>query len=255
MNATTPTFSPKVKEMVLAKATVTSATEAGTFSAVIATVKPDRENDVVLPKAVVNALRAWGDKSIPLAWQHLADNPDEIIGHIVPDSVKAIDGEVHADGWVDRDTARGKQVWRLIKGGVVGFSYGYLILDADVREDGGRTLKAIDVFEISVTATPANAGTRVVSWKSTDQQPEPEPEVPSPEDLRARSRELERELEDPDITAARTMGRDWMAAHLRDVDTTDTTDDTKTLTPAQLRAKSDALAREFAPIHIASFEC
>jgi hypothetical protein len=82
-----------MKEMVLAKAKVTTATEAGTFSAIISTVRPDREGDVVLPEAVVDALQAWGTKSIPLAWQHRAEDPDDIVGHIVPGSVKAIDGE------------------------------------------------------------------------------------------------------------------------------------------------------------------
>lgn len=156
-----------MKEMVLAKAKVTTATEAGTFSAIISTVRPDREGDVVLPEAVVDALQAWGTKSIPLAWQHRAEDPDEIVGHIVRGSVKAIDGEVQASGWVDRDTPpRGKQVWRLVKSNTLGFSYGYLILDAVKRADGNREIRKIDVFEISATPTPMSAETRVLDWRA-----------------------------------------------------------------------------------------
>ena len=81
----TPT--PVVKEFVQAKATIVAA-EAGEFSAVISTVKPDRENDVVLPSAVVDALQAWGDKPVPLAWQHRADDPDEIVGTSTPTASK-----------------------------------------------------------------------------------------------------------------------------------------------------------------------
>jgi HK97 family phage prohead protease len=248
---------PKVKEMILAKATVVAA-EAGTFSAIISTEKPDRENDIVLPEAVADALQAWGDKPIPLAWQHRADDPDEIIGHIVANSVKAIDGEVHADGWVDRDTPRGKQVWRLIKSGVVGFSYGYLVLDSVKRADGARELRKVDIFEISVTATPMNGGTRVTDWKSTEQpEPEvPEPEVPTPEELRARSDALERELglEDPAITEARTRMRDLVLRALRGSNG-EVPDGEKRLTPDELRRKSDAYAKEFAPITVATFDC
>jgi HK97 family phage prohead protease len=244
---------PRVKEMILTKAT-TVAAEQGTFAAIISTEKPDRENDIVLPEAVADALQAWGDKPIPLAWQHRADDPDELVGHIVANSVKAIHGEVHADGWVDRDTPRGKQVWRLVKGGVVGFSYGYLVLDSVKRADGARELRKIDIFEVSVTATPMNADTRVTSWKSTDLPPESEPEAPTPDELRARSRELERELglEDPKVTLARTLAYNWITGALGRTNGDNTE---KALTPAQLRAKSDALAKQFAPVVVASFEC
>ena len=122
-----------------------------------------------------------------------------------------------------------------------------MILDSFKRADGARELRKIDIFEVSLTATPMNAGTHVTSWKST----EPEPEPPSPEELRARSDALERELglEDPLVTSMREMGRGWFTSPSRNGD------DTKTLTPTQLRAKSDRIAREFAPVVVASFEC
>jgi hypothetical protein len=71
-------------------------------------------------------------------------------------------------GWIDQSTERGKEAWRLIKSGVLGFSFGYLILDAVKRKDGVREIRALDVFEVSCTATPMNNSTQVLSWKSRD---------------------------------------------------------------------------------------
>jgi hypothetical protein len=96
-------------EHMLVKATVTEATDQGTFSAVISTVSIDRDGDIVEPAAVVNALHKWGamGKKIPLSWNHGYD-ADEIIGHIEPESAHELNGEVVADGWVDQSTDRGK---------------------------------------------------------------------------------------------------------------------------------------------------
>jgi hypothetical protein len=68
---------------------------------------------------------------------------------------------------VDHDTERGRQVWRLIKGGVVGFSFGYLIPEggAQKRAGGGRRITQLDVFEVTVTPAPMNNDTRVLGWK------------------------------------------------------------------------------------------
>jgi HK97 family phage prohead protease len=245
-----PAVEPKVKEMLITKAAVTTATEEGVFTAVISTERTDREGDVVIPEAMVAAIQAWNvdGKQIPLAWAHRTE-PDELIGSVDPTSVKAQNGEVIVSAWIDRDTPRGQQVWRLVKSQTLGFSFGYLVTDSVKRPNGDREIRGLDIFEISATATPMNRGTRVLDWKSTE-QPEPEPEVPTPEELRARSDALERELglEDPEITALRDQTRQLVANAMGH-----TTDDTKTLTPAQLRAKSERIAAEFAPIQIATF--
>jgi phage head maturation protease len=121
---------------------------------------------------VVDALRAWTGtgKQIPLHWNHSSD-PAAIIGHVRPDSVHEVDGEVVAEGWVDQDTERGQQVWRLAKCGTLGFSFGYLIPDCGAvkRADGVREIHQLDVFEVSATAAPMNNGTRVLSTKAVDE--------------------------------------------------------------------------------------
>ncbi len=103
---------------------------------------------------LVKALRAWvpTDRLIPLAWNH-SGNPEDIIGHINPTSVKAVGNQVIVDGWVDQSTPRGGAAWRVIKSGVAGFSFGNLIINAVKRADGVREIRAPDVFAISATPT------------------------------------------------------------------------------------------------------
>ena len=151
------------------KAVTTTTTDQGVFEAVISTESIDRENDVVCPEAMVAALQAWtpSGKKIPLHWNH-SSAPEDIIGHVDPQSVKAVAGEGVASGWVDQDTDRGQHVWRLAKSGTLGFSFGYLIPDGGAvkRIDGVREIHRLDVFEITATAAPMNADTRVLSTKA-----------------------------------------------------------------------------------------
>jgi HK97 family phage prohead protease len=237
----------KVKEILVTKATVTTATDRGEFTAVISTQRTDREGDVVLPQAMLNALKAWDAKGkpIPLAWSHLADDPAELVGHINPASAKAVNGEVVVAGWIDRDTPRGQQVWRLVKSNTVGFSYGYMVLDAVKRADGAREIRKLDIFEVSATATPMNADTRVLGWKAT------EPELPEPTD--------QTEPEPPTLEEStldeegQRIADEWSARISSALN-----NDDKTLaleTPETLRQKSDRLAKEFGRVEIAEFPC
>jgi HK97 family phage prohead protease len=155
------------------KAVTTTTTDQGLFEAVISTESIDRENDVVVPAAMVDALQAWTltGKKIPLHWNHSPD-PEDIVGHVDPETVEAVAGEVHASGWVDQDTDRGRHVWRLAKSGTLGFSFGYLIPDGGAvkRADGVREIRKLDVFEITATAAPMNPQTRVLSTKALEQK-------------------------------------------------------------------------------------
>jgi HK97 family phage prohead protease len=176
---------------MLVKATVTEATDQGAFTAVISTVSIDRDGDIVEPTAVVEALQKWGPlgKKIPLSWDHEYD-ADHIIGHIEPTTVHEAAGEVVAEGWIDQSFDRGKHAWRLVKSGTLGFSYGYLVLDAAPRQGGnGLHIKALDIFEVTATPIPANGDTRVLNYKSLD-------------DLKAAVSAIEREEEEhqlPDV--------------------------------------------------------
>ena len=85
-------------------------------------------------------------------------------------------GEVHATGWIDQSTDRGRHVWRLAKSGTLGFSFGYLIPEGGAvkRADGVREIRKLDVFEVTATPAPMNNDTRVLSVKGLeDRDPEP----------------------------------------------------------------------------------
>ena len=174
------------------KAVTTVATDKGTFTAVISTESVDREKDIVDADAMVKALRAWTDvgKLIPLAWAHSTAAEDQI-GHMKPESAKAVNGEVVMDGWIDQSTERGEHAWRLVKSGTLGFSFGYLTLAATKRKGGGHHITELDVFEISATATPMNHETRVLGWKSVREQ-ELDSEL---QEVKARLDKLEKALE------------------------------------------------------------
>jgi HK97 family phage prohead protease len=154
-------------EHLLLKATTTAATDEGIFEAVISSSTVDRERDIVSAAGMVTALQKWTatGKKIPLAWNHSGDAAKQI-GYIDPASARAVGDEVWAKGWIDRSTPVGTDAWRLVKMGVLGFSFGYLTLKASPRRGGGKNLEEFDVFEITATPTPMNNDTRVVSWKS-----------------------------------------------------------------------------------------
>jgi HK97 family phage prohead protease len=162
-----PKASAPTEHHLLLKARTLVDADKGDFEAIISSESTDREKDVVLAPAMVTALKAWTkvNKLIPLLWSHSAA-PEDVVGHIEPQSARAVNGQVLVSRWINQDTERGKEAWRLVKSGTLGFSFGYLILDAVKRDDGVREIRALDVFEVSATATPMNGTTRVLSWKS-----------------------------------------------------------------------------------------
>jgi HK97 family phage prohead protease len=158
-------------QRMLVKATITDTdTEQGTFRAVISTASIDRDGDIVEPAGVVSALHKWvpTGKRVPLSWNH-STAADDIFGHVEPESAAVVGSEVQVDGWMDRDTPRGKDAWRLAKSGTLGFSYGFLILKSAERKGGGLHITELDIFEITATPIPANGETRVLGWKSLEE--------------------------------------------------------------------------------------
>jgi HK97 family phage prohead protease len=156
-------------EHLLLKAVATTTTDLSEFEAVISTSAIDREKDIVEPDAMVLRVARLDPqgKVVPLHWNH-SSNPENIVGHVEPESVKAVADEVVASGKVDLDTDRGQQVWRLMKSNTIGFSFGYITTASRKRADGGRTITSLDVLEISATPAPMNPQTRVVATKALD---------------------------------------------------------------------------------------
>ena len=60
-----------------------------------------------------------------------------------------------------------RQAWRSVKRGSVGLSFGFLVERDRKATDGVRELLSVDLFEVSITPSPANADTRILSTKSS----------------------------------------------------------------------------------------
>ncbi len=112
---------------------------------------PDADRDTILPGAFAATLAGRGER-LPLYWQH---RPQQRIG------------------WVDaaREDARGLRVVATLDPGtrpaallraraVCGLSFGYRATDYRMTS-GGRELRAVDLFEVSLVTHPLQHGARV----------------------------------------------------------------------------------------------
>lgn len=148
-----------------AKATTT---DVGEFTAIAAAYSVDRTNERIVPGAFKGTITAWQEsgKKIPLHWDHSADAKD-IIGSVDPSSMSETEDGLQVKGNLDlKDSEVAREAWRSMKAGRVGLSFGYMVTEDSTGSDGVRELKALDVFEITVTPAPANPDTRFIGLKS-----------------------------------------------------------------------------------------
>jgi HK97 family phage prohead protease len=159
---------------------VAAATDAGTFSAIAATYSLDRQGDVIVPGAFAKTIEAWrsAGKMIPIAWNHSGEAAD-IIGYIDPAFMREQEAGLYVEGRLDLENSEtAREAWRSMKANSVGLSFGFKS-DSRKRADGVTELTNIDLFEISVTATPANFDTRVLAMKTAGQLPDDDELDPS----------------------------------------------------------------------------
>jgi HK97 family phage prohead protease len=136
----------------------------GTFKARVSAWEADRAGDLIDEHAFDQSLRDWqkSGKQLPL----LYELSSTAIGSLDPATAITDKRGLVIDGEVDRDTAEGRQVWRQIRRGSIGFSIGFLTLRSEDLKSGGKRLELIDLLEISATSVPTHPDTGVVSWKS-----------------------------------------------------------------------------------------
>ena len=149
-------------------ATVTdTTTDRGEFSAVVSTYDVDRQGDQVAPGAFRQTIADWKNtgRMIPLHWDHSSE-PEDIVGYVEPASMEESKAGLTVQGKVDLETERGREAWRLLRANTVGFSFGYLATKTHDRDNGVRVLDEIDIFEVTITASPANNQTRILAMKS-----------------------------------------------------------------------------------------
>jgi HK97 family phage prohead protease len=150
-------------------ATVTD-TDQGEFTAIAAAYTIDRTNEQIIPGAFAETISRWksSGKDVPLHWDH-QPGAESVIGSIAPSTMRETEDGLYVEGTLDIDDSElAREAWRSVKRNRVGLSFGYLVLDARGRADGVKELRTLDLFEITLTPSPANRDTRVLSTKSAD---------------------------------------------------------------------------------------
>lgn len=123
--------------------------------------QPDRIGDMIEPGAFAKAALP-----VPMLFGHDMNDP---VG--TWDSVAEKDGKLLVSGklLVD-DVARAREVRALVKSGAVrGLSIGFIAKGAKARPTGGRTIKTLELLEVSLVTIPMHPGARVTSAKSAVQ--------------------------------------------------------------------------------------
>jgi HK97 family phage prohead protease len=145
----------------------TTAVDQGSFTAIAAAYSVDRQGERIRPGAFATTIRRWREsgKVIPVHWDHSRD-ASAVIGSIDPATMRERADGLYVEGELDlEDSEMAREAWRSLKRNRIGLSFGYVVVDQ--HEAGGITvLDALDVFEITLTPSPANADTRVLATKS-----------------------------------------------------------------------------------------
>ncbi|GGD63334.1 HK97 family phage prohead protease [Caballeronia grimmiae] len=144
-----------------------SLTEQGSFSgygSVFGVL--DSWDDIVAPGAFTKSLQSLASKgrAVPILWQHDTENPIGVWSDLKEDSVGLFgDGSL----WLD-DAPSAKLAYKGMQSrAITGLSIGYITRSADYDQKTGiRTLKELDLIEISVVTSPANDEARITNFKS-----------------------------------------------------------------------------------------
>lgn len=115
-----------------------------------------------------------GDMIEPGAFKGIKLPIPMLFGHDMADPIGTWDAAVEkADGlhvsgkMLVNDVARAREVHSLVKAGAVkGISIGFITKKSLTRPGGGRTIKSLDLFEVSLVTVPMHPGARVTSAKS-----------------------------------------------------------------------------------------
>lgn len=126
----------------------------------------DQGGDIVVPGAFAENLAAQKAKGrLPaMLWQHRASEPIGVYKQMEEDAIG-----LRVSGQLALKTTRGAEAYELMKmGALSGMSIGYRSRDDSYdRVTGVRTLKKLDLIELSLVTFPMNDASRVSSVKSS----------------------------------------------------------------------------------------
>lgn len=122
----------------------------------------DSYKEVVAPGAFAESLQG---RMPALLWQHRSGEPIGIYSSMKEDSIG-----LHVEGKLALKTARGAEAYELLKmGAISGLSIGFMTReDSYDKVSGIRTLKKVDLWEVSLVTFPANDASRISSVKGIE---------------------------------------------------------------------------------------
>lgn len=170
---------------------IEDVTNTGSFHGYASTFggEPDSYGDVVAKGAFKNSIAKGGRNrnGIALLWNHRSDDPLGIWKSLIEDS-KGLD--VH--GQLAMDTQIGREKHILMKmGAIKGLSIGYNTISYEYDEKKEiRTLKEVDLWEISLVTFPANVHATIQGVKAFEEA--------------STIREFERAMRDAGLSARQT---------------------------------------------------
>ena len=122
----------------------------------------DSYKEVVAPGAFAESL---SQRTPALLWQHRSGEPIGVYSALREDQTG-----LYVEGKLALKTARGAEAYELLKmGAISGLSIGFVTRDDSYdRVTGIRTLKKVDLWEVSLVTFPANESARVSGVKSIE---------------------------------------------------------------------------------------
>jgi len=121
----------------------------------------DDQKDIVSPGAFASALRRRGTSRIAMLYQH---EPSRPVG--VWTSLREDERGLWVEGRLALDADDGRDAHALLKAGALtGLSIGFHAVTAERRPGGGRLLREIDLWEISLVTFPMLNTARVAHVK------------------------------------------------------------------------------------------
>lgn len=122
----------------------------------------DSYQEVVTAGAFADSLKS---RMPSLLWQHRSGEPIGVYTQVREDNVG-----LHVDGKLALKTARGAEAYELLKmGAISGLSIGFVTReDSYDKVTGIRTLKKVDLWEVSLVTFPANDAARISGVKSIE---------------------------------------------------------------------------------------
>lgn len=125
----------------------------------------DSYRDIVAPGAFKSSLEARPAHRVKMLWQHDASQPIGVWDTMGEDKQGLV-----ATGRLALDTVKGREAYSLMKMGAVdGLSIGFITKTEEMdRQSGIRTLKSVNLMEVSLVTFPANAEATITNVKGSD---------------------------------------------------------------------------------------